>query len=445
MVRRACQATLLLCLSVAVAHAAEWAKYVAPDKSFSLHYPAGWKVAAEGSSVDFSRHASVEQLALLALPPDLGDTPRAVAEKTVELIRANQLPDLTVKEWRDGDQPASSITLLATYTEDGRAFVADVAVAKGDGLALWVSYTVPQADYAVERSRALLQGLLGSLAGGEGSVAPEVAIPDLPTQQADRNGRAFIFVLEFAMGAPFSTTQEGLILDAFKAGVAPLSAEQRAKFDDYPELVDRILKLGQDGVEPTRRELRQVLRDLLQESADNPVIQLLTDQLDQSAKVVAKGEPPLLQVAAQAMGEMLAFARLLEQEPQAAPDDLDRKTAATLRDQAIADWADLDADTKSLATSAPGMWMVVRTVLRTGDAAAQAGLREQLKALGSTQVTATRPAEQPAGGNGEPATGGAKPRSWVAHNTLMMMRQQTFNTYMWSRGYSGWTPMGKMW
>ena len=65
------------------------------------------------------------------------------------------------------------------------------------------------------------------------------------------------------------------------------------------------------------------------------------------------------------------------------------------------------------------------------------------------QAGATLAGRYATGPGGKPtASGGSATelgRRYLAHQTLMMMQQQTFNTYMWSRGFPGWTPMGKMW
>ncbi len=445
MVLRSLMLMALVSIALGPAGAEEWAKWEAAGAAYSLHYPAGWKVTVEESSVRFSRAATREELELAALPPELGETPRAVAEALVRMLREEELPDLEVRQWRGGGEAA--VMLLATYTEEGRRFSAEAIVVKEGETAVWVAYSVPQADYAEARSHALLQGLAGSLAAGGASERPAAEIPALATEQAERNGRAFVFVLEFAMGAPFSAAQERLVLDAFKESLAPLSAEERAQFDAYPALVEQIKRVSGEGMEALRDELRRTIREEVQGAGEDPVLQMLGAQLDKSNEVVAAGEPPLLRVAAQAMGEMLAYGRLLEKEPQAGPEEYDPKLAAKLRDETIAAWGRVDEPTRQLATNAPGIWMVIRTVLRTGEGEGQAELREQLRSLAATQREATERAAAPAAGG---ATGGAGVASqmmgnWVTQNTLAMMRQQTFNTYMWSRGYAGWTPMGKMW
>jgi len=363
------------------------------------------------------------------------------------MLRQGGLPDVTVREWQEGDEPEASITFVAAYTDEGRSYVADVLVAKtGDG-ALWVSYSAPEADYSAERSRVLFAAMLGSLAEGDESVPPEAALPELGSGQMDRNARAFVFVLEFAMGAPFSSAQEKVILDAFQADIGQLSAQDQAAFDAYPDLVAKIRRLGEADVEGYRHSLRETLREVVGEAGDSPAFRVLTEELDRSGEVVAAGPPPLVRAAAQAMGEMLAYGRLLQEDPTAMPDSLDPEVAAAIRDEAIEAWDTLDDNTQKLVADAPGIWMVARTVLRDGQPAEQAALRRQIEALAAVQIQATPPPaapDQPA--PDDPNEGGeSKPTSWVTHNALMEMNQMTFNTNMWSNGYSGWTPLGKIW
>lgn len=435
---------LIATLASGVSHAGGWAKYVVPDGSFSIHYPAGWRATVDEGSVEFSCEATGERIRLLSLQADVGDTPRAIAERVIDLLRQSGIPDVTVKDWRESDQPETNITFLGAYTEEGRLYLADVLVAKtGDG-ALWVSYSVPAADYSPSRSQTLFAAMLGSLSAGDQSAAPDAMLPELATEQMDTNARAFLFVLEFAIGAPFAATQERIIIDAYKSDIGQLGPTERAQFDAYPALVAKIMGLGQADVEPYRHELRKTMREAISEAEDSPAFRVLNEELDRSGEVVAAGPPPLVRVAAQATGEMLAYGRLLGEDPTAKPDDLDPRVAAAIRDETIFAWDSLDGDTKKLATDAPGMWMVVRTVMRTGQPAEQAALRAQLKGLASAQVRAAQAPEPPAA---TPANAGqtGSTSSWVTHNALMSMNQMTFNTNMWSNGYSGWSPMGKIW
>jgi hypothetical protein len=52
--------------------------------------------------------------------------------------------------------------------------------------------------------------------------------------------------------------------------------------------------------------------------------------------------------------------------------------------------------------------------------------------------TSWLPGQESPGLQGKPAT------SMVQHNTMMMMQQQTFTPYMWSRGFN-YAATGEMW
>ena len=70
----------------------------------------------------------------------------------------------------------------------------------------------------------------------------------------------------------------------------------------------------------------------------------------------------------------------------------------------------------------------------------------------STQVTESKalsvlPSADSQGTGGIPPDKAAfqMAASFIDSNFLQSMEQTTFNTYMWSRGYQGWTPVGRSW
>jgi hypothetical protein len=187
--------TILVLLSLVLAlsapsWAADWAKYVAADGSFSIHYPADWKATDDEGSVEFTCGTTGEYVRLLSLPANAGDTPRAIAERVIDALRQGGLPDVTVKEWRDSDQPEANIMFAGTYTEGGRSYLADVLVAKTGDSALWVSYSVPEEEYSSARSQTLLAAMLGSLSAGDRSAAPEATLPELGSPDVPGQGPA---------------------------------------------------------------------------------------------------------------------------------------------------------------------------------------------------------------------------------------------------------------
>ena len=61
--------------------------------------------------------------------------------------------------------------------------------------------------------------------------------------ELDRVRRSFLFVLEFALGAPFTAAQERLILAQFSPGWwAAKSEDEKEAFGQYPKVVAWIMK-----------------------------------------------------------------------------------------------------------------------------------------------------------------------------------------------------------
>ena len=188
-------AGLLLLVSAYSGFAATWEKYTAPDKAFSLHYPAGWEVTVQGTAVLAKNPTTHEELQFSPVPGEAGKTPRELLQGVVAALRQAGMPDLTVKEWREGDRPESAVMARFTYTEAKQSFLGDALLAKSDGGATLMSYSSLGAYYDVERASVLLQALAGSLAVGEASVAPGAAIPDIAPIKRDRNARSFLSCL----------------------------------------------------------------------------------------------------------------------------------------------------------------------------------------------------------------------------------------------------------
>ena len=59
--------------------AAVWTPYVAPDQSYSFHYPTGWKVTPHDAIVQIDNPETAEQLLLVAYPVKQGQTAQDVA------------------------------------------------------------------------------------------------------------------------------------------------------------------------------------------------------------------------------------------------------------------------------------------------------------------------------------------------------------------------------
>ena len=90
----------LMFTNVSYADAAKiWSKYVAKDKSYSFHYPSGWKVTADDSMIVIKNAKSKEELMMVMLPYEKQKTSKQLASSFITLIKdAN--PNLKASNWR---------------------------------------------------------------------------------------------------------------------------------------------------------------------------------------------------------------------------------------------------------------------------------------------------------------------------------------------------------
>jgi hypothetical protein len=446
MKRCVCILMCILCIGIS-AQAVEWQKYVSTDKAFSFHYPKGWKVSPTDSTIEITNQsAKDEQLLIIAFPADKGKTPTDVAKGAVEMIKQSY-PDLATSNWRDNDK---SSAFHITLTSDGKPNVGDVIVVKEDTSAFWFSYMNLKSAYSDVHSLALLRGLAGSMAAGEDSQPPKDEPAPVKLTAADKarlakDADAFIFLLEFGLGTPFTSGQEKLIVDELKAGWASLSPEDMATQDTAPTLVKQIMKVDQQHMEPLRQELASKMREWLDATDQNdPAVKMVKNQLNASSKILVDGDPPLPEIAATSYAEMMVFAGMLKKNPNASPSQIPSQSVAAYKAKISKAWNALDSDGKNDALSMPGMWMTIRQVLRVGTTAEQKTIRTSLAKVGGSSQTAASGGSSKSSGSGS-SKGSSAVRSMIRHNVMMNIQQQTFNTYMWSRGYSGWTPMGKSW
>ena len=246
------------------------------------------------------------------------------------------------------------------------------------------------------------------------------------------NARAFLFVLEFGLGAPLAAAQEKVILGELLRGWQGRPQAALQKFDAYPQIVTMILALKQSDLEPFRKTIEETTRQWLTESpADDPAVKAVRGQLEAGGKVLRAGEPPLTEMVVAAYSEMIVFARILRADPAAEPDRVTAPAAAATRRQVLDAWDRFDAAERGNLASAPALWMTMRTVLRYGGAEDRARIRKQIVRLA------------PGASEDYEASGSEIGKTIINSMVLSEISRQTFNSYMWSRGYSGWTPMGK--
>ena len=276
-----------------------------------------------------------------------------------------------------------------------------------------------------------------------GSSAPSLAATRAPAadSELDRVRRSFLFVLEFALGAPFTAAQERLILDPFSPGWwATKSADEKKSFGQYPGIVAWIMAAKQRDLEEMRKTLEETTRDWMRASPpSDPVVAMVRARLAERGRTLAAGDPPLTEMAAAAFCELTAYSRLLRRNGAALPAQLDAADVAGVRDELLRAWPGFNASEKAQVATAPGLWLVLRTLVGHGDATQRGDARRQLISLTAGAAASGQPR---AGAKGK---GGRAVSSMLKHNVMMNIRQQTFNTYMWSRGFNYHPTYGKMW
>ncbi len=262
-----------------------------------------------------------------------------------------------------------------------------------------------------------------------------------PDAQLERVRRSFLFVLEFALGAPFTAAQERLILGQLgSAWWAAKSDEEKETFNRYPQVVAWIMKAGQTDLEEMRKTLEETTRQWLKESpASDPVVAMVRARLAERGRTVIAGEPPLTEMAASAFCELVAFARALRRDPSAQPSRLDEGDVSAVRGELLRAWPGYASAERAQVATAPGLWLVLRALAAHGDAAQREAARRRLLSVTAGDDGAGRAPASP-GGKGNDAVD-----AMLKHNVLMNIRQQTFNSYMWSRGFNYQPASGKMW
>ncbi len=271
------------------------------------------------------------------------------------------------------------------------------------------------------------------LAAEPGTKAPAAAETEL-----DHVRRSFLFVLEFALGAPFTAAQERLILEPFSpAWWAAKNADEKKSFGQYPQVMAWILGAGQKRLEEMRRELEATTRQWLRESpASDPVVAMIHGRLAERGRTIVASEPPLTEMAAVAFSELYASSRLLGQDESALPEQLGEAEVAEVRRELLRAWPGFSAAEKAQVATAPGLWLVLRTLVVHGDASERRLASERLISVTAGGAPAHG---RPAGNDDDPVG------TMLKHNVLMNIQQQTFNQYMWSRGFNYQPATGKMW
>lgn len=247
-------------------------------------------------------------------------------------------------------------------------------------------------------------------------------------QKADkigRNSRAFLFVLEFALGAPFTLSQEEVILNELRQGWKKRTEAELRKYDDYPMLVELILRAGQKDLDEIRVELEKTVREWLGGTdQSDPAVVVIKSQLNEKSKVLVPGAVPLTIRGATAYSEMYAYSELLGKVPDAPPDQISEDQVSEIRQQLIDAWKGFSEEQRKQVATTPGLWISLRALLQHGTSEERAKVRGQVRKIAA-----------PAGGKaGEPSDLGKRAvMNMTKHMVLQEIQKMTFNQYLYSR------------
>ena len=139
----------------------------------------------------------------------------------------------------------------------------------------------------------------------------------------------------------------------------------------------------------------------------------------------------------QAYSEIIAYSKLLQKTPKASPDKISKKTVDSVKKQVKELWKNLSKEDREDIATAPGLWVCLRSQYRFGTKDQKKEIRDSVKKIEQAK------AEQGTGNDGGGKTNVAL--NMAAHNSMLQIQQQTFNTYMWSRGFNYQPATGKMW
>lgn len=415
-----------------------WVKYTAADGSFSFHYPEGWKATADQSAVSIDNAITDEQLLMAMMTYDKGKSPTDMADGFVAMLKKSN-PDVKASNCRtEPDTVNSKVVFDLTDKVGEKQYSGSGMVIKDSGSeqAIWFSYTAPASAYSRDRGLALLEGFMGSIASGAESKAPGIIYNPILIAKIDANAKGFMFVLEFALGAPFTGSQEQIILDKLKSGWRLLPEKELDKYDQYPVLAKAILSMGQKDLEELRSELEKNIREWLEVSPDSDeTVKIIREQLKNMDKKVIDGDPPLTEMTLTAYSEIIAYSRLLRQDSKAMPEQISQDSVKDIKKQVQDAWKSFTAKERQQILTTPGLWICQRTLLSNGSESEHAKVREDLLKL--------TPDPQRLNGD-ENAKNSEDPiNETLMHNSLMAIQNMNFNMYMWSRGFN-YTPYGRL-
>ncbi len=416
---------VLLSLTPALG-ASDWTKYVSDDGGFSLHYPAGWSAEESDSGLVVQSEETSEVVLLLTFESEGRDSARACAEAACEVFTQQDWA-IEPLAWQPDDGDANPVTLHFSAAIEGTDLLGDALVTLEEANVLWLSYMAPSEAYDRARATSVLQGIASSLEEGRGSKPPTVR---LRGGRADELARAFVFVLEFALGDPLSADEEKQVIESLLESWDGQPDEALEAFAPYPDLVRAILSGDRDSLEELQRDLGETTRQWLDESDPNdPVVALVRAHQEAADEELVGGDEPLTRREATAYAEMTAYSLLLRESPLAMPEEADPELVGVL-EQGLADaWPGLTSEERRQVAAAPAVWMCLRSVAERGSPEERAQARELVMGAGAAAEEEGQPIETPDEGDARTIA-----ENMVRHQVMLNINQMTFNQYMWSHG-----------
>ncbi len=429
--------SLLMMGTISAEAASLWSKYVTDDGSFSFHYPKGWEVGSNESIVAVKNSKSDEQLVMAMLNFDQLKSPQDLANGFLSILKDGN-PNIKASYWQNQlGLEEEQVIFDLTDKRNGKKYSGLGIVIKSDQQAIWFSYFAPEADYYQIRSANILQGFMGSLAEGSNSKTPNVNYNVDVAKRINKNAKAFLFTLEFALGMPFTKVQEDKILVEIKDAWRYLSEEELQVYDQYPALVNTVLQINEEELEVLRGDLEKSISEWLDETdQSDSVVKIIKSQLETGGSIVIDGESALTERALNAYSEIIAYSRLLQKNSKAKPDQISKETVNNVKKQVKEEWKSLSANDKKSIATCSGLWFCLRAQFQYGSKKDQDKIRTELKKL--TIVPAKKETNQSTNAitDKNKKSGNKKPMDMITHTAMLQIQQNMFNHYRWLRGFT---------
>lgn len=395
-----------------------------------------------------------EQLVIVFMVYDKSKSPIDFSRDIITVFKTS-LPDLKASDWHS--DPGSSDTTVSfkiSYSDKARMYAGNGLVIKSESQLYWFSFSSPITAYSKVRALKILEGTIGSMASDTNSKPPAFDVPELgalvrPTpKQIQNNADAFLFVLEFSLGAPLSSADEKTIQAELKKAWTISSAEELKPFNEYPKLVKTILSADENQITQLHNTLHASTKEWLDSTDSSDLtVRIIRSQLERNSYILTGDSPGLSELAAESYSEMIAFAELLYNNPKSTLNQIPQSKLMTIKKKLITSWAGFSERERNSIIITPAIWITIRQILKFGTVEEQMKMRSTVRGLWAPAVEKPKKATV----SSTPAKGIKKKSTWdpgtqyIMNNILRQSQQRTFNTYMWSRGYSGWSPMGKSW